>query len=1104
MKKITIVTLFFALTVSQIFAQKIYHKINADVSPYNSELVVIDTILFGDNFGTDTVFELNAALKITGVKNGAVTFIKKIKTREDVGMDRNNETEPLEISKYLLEINNAGKPVIIEYKGTIDSPIEQSEENYQRGFSQSPGIICEKGVYLAGSTYWVPTFNEKLFGFELSADLPEGWSCVSQGERKTRGGKYFWHSPEPQEEAFLIAAKFTEYEKNAGAVKAMAFLRAPDEALADKYLETTAQYLEMYSGMLGAYPYKKFALVENFWETGYGMPSFTLLGEKIIRFPFILHSSYPHELLHNWWGNSVYVDFSKGNWCEGITAYMADHLIKEQRGAGAEYRRSTLQRFTDYVNSENDFPAAEFKSRYDGASEAIGYGKTLMMWHMLRQAVGDENFLKSFGKFYRDYKFKFASFDDIKNSFETVTGENFDWFFKQWVERKGAPQLALTNAVKEKTDGGFVVKFQIEQIQPEEPFVLDVPVALFSSDKFVKKKFRLSSRKQTFTITTKFAPVKIAVDPQFDVMRRLSPEEIPPALTKAFGSKNVYCILPSESEYKDEYKKIAESWIKRKQGKILFDNEVNNIPQGATVWIFGRGNKWTPYVNENLKIYSSEIGKDSLAINGKKFGYADKSFVLTVRNSSDNKNAVVWLATENKAAVPGLIRKLPHYGKYSYLAFEGDEPVNVFKGAWESVNSPLVYRFSDAETSARLPEEKALAYLKPVFSGKRMLGHVRYLASAEMKGRGLGTSELAEAAEYIKRQFEQSGLKPAFNGSYFQKWEEPIDGKNFEIINVAGYIPGSADSLKNAPLIISAHYDHLGLGWPDVYKGNEGKIHFGADDNASGVAVILELAKILGKNYKPARPVYFVAFSGEEEGLKGSQHFVNNLPEPIAADKIIADLNFDTVGRLNGKKIMILNSETAREWKFIFMGTDYVTGIKTDLIKQQLDASDQKAFIEKGIPAVQFFGGPNKDYHKPTDTVDKIDVAGLVKVATVGKEVLDYLANRTEPLTSLVGKNKPVRKAQSGGKARKVKTGVVPDFSFDGKGVKVSDLIENSPAQKAGMKTGDVIVKVNDTAITDLRSYSNVLKKFSPGEKAVFNVLRNGKQIRLEVVFEAK
>ena len=158
------------------------------------------------------------------------------------------------------------------------------------------------------------------------------------------------------EEAYLIAAPFTEYTRQAGDVTAMAFLRTPDDALAEKYLEATAQYIEMYRQLIGPYPFDKFALIENFWETGYGMPSFTLLGEKIIRFPFILHSSYPHEILHNWWGNSVYVDWETGNWCEGLTAYMADHLIKEGQRRGAEYRRDTLKSYRSFVTDARDVP----------------------------------------------------------------------------------------------------------------------------------------------------------------------------------------------------------------------------------------------------------------------------------------------------------------------------------------------------------------------------------------------------------------------------------------------------------------------------------------------------------------------------------------------------------------------------------------------------------------------------------------------------------------------------------------------------------------------------------------------------------------------------
>jgi hypothetical protein len=232
-------------------------------------------------------------------------------------MDRDAPGVPVNV--YRVEGVNPGQDLTLDlqYEGAINFSVRQSGGEYARSFSQSPGLIEARGVFLAGSTYWVPRVDDALVTYTLSVEVPAGWRSVSQGERTASerspsGVLERWSVTTPTEEVHLIAAPFTEYSRDAGAVKAMAFLRKPDKALADRYLDATAQYLEMYRGLLGPYPYSKFALVENFWETGYGMPSFTLLGEQVIRFPFILHSSYPHELLHNWWGNGVFVDFAGG------------------------------------------------------------------------------------------------------------------------------------------------------------------------------------------------------------------------------------------------------------------------------------------------------------------------------------------------------------------------------------------------------------------------------------------------------------------------------------------------------------------------------------------------------------------------------------------------------------------------------------------------------------------------------------------------------------------------------------------------------------------------------------------------------------------------
>ncbi len=1112
-----LIVLFNIVVIAQ--TKKIHHEITAKVFPQNSYIEVTDEIRVPPELSENTIkFKLNANLKPLLKTKGIRLIITGVNVpAKDIGMDRDDagNKNKLLLNEYELLLKKdfpAGVKFKLVYKGKIHSPVKQSEENYQRGFSESPGIIDTLGIYLAGSTYWVPQFKDQLITFNLKTVLPKGWKSVSQGKRTESKNEIdfhidVWNSPEPQEEVFLIGAKFTEYQYPVGNVLAMAFLRTPDESLANKYLETTAQYLEMYRQLIGPYPYWKFALVENFWETGYGMPSFTLLGQKIIRFPFILHSSYPHELLHNWWGNSVYVDFKNGNWCEGLTAYMADHLIKEQRGKGVEYRRSTLQKFTDYVNVKNDFPLKKFISRYNASSEAIGYGKSLMMWHMLRIKTGDENFVKSFQHFYRNYKFKVASFDDIRKSFEEITGENFKPFFEQWVNRKGAPVLNLKNIEVKPLRDFYDVTIELEQTQSGDAFAIDIPVYILTSEGMHPEKVSMNKKNERFSINVKSKPLRVYIDPYYDVFRKVDPNEVPPALSTAYGAKKSLIVLPANSSDKKLYEKFVQNWINKKEDRfdVVTDDEVETLPENKSVWILGFENKFLNQFGNIIKKYDAAVLKNSVKFGKKEIPAENKSFIISARNPKNVKEVFVFFSVNNEKAIPGLVRKLPHYGKYSYLAFEGDEPTNIEKGQWKTVNSPLIKTLnkSAGDVKPKFPERKALAKLAPVFSAKRMLEHVNFLASAEMKGRGLGTPELDKAAGYIANEFKKAGLIPSGdNKTYYQNFTHNFKDKGkIEIKNIVGVIPGNDPELKNTYVIISAHYDHLGLGWPDVRKGNKGKIHYGADDNASGVAVLLELAKSLAKSAKPKRTIVFVAFSGEEAGLLGSKYFVKHFP--ATPDNTIADINLDTVGRLEGKKLLILNGNSAREWKFIFMGTDFVTGIPTDLVTQQLDASDQVSFIRNGIPAVQFFSGPNLDYHRPTDTPDKIDADGMVKTATVAKEVINYLADRKEPLNfqgEIASGKKVTKSAVKNKTTRRASTGTIPDFAFNGKGVKIGGLVPSSPAEKAGLQKGDVIKKFNGETVANLRDYSNLLKKHQPGDKVVLTVERNGKTINVELI----
>ena len=1111
-----IILIFAAATALNAQTTLIHHEINALIKPEASYLEVTDQITIDKSLVKEGLkFKLHSALNVE--PNEMIKPLDGTETAEDIGMDLDDagSKSTLQLKEYQVLPSknfNENLQLTVKYKGEIKSPVKQSKENYARGFSESPGIIWEQGVYLAGSTYWVPYFKDELVSFNLTTKSPVGWKTVTIGKRtldEKKGDIHIdkWESPTPQEEVFLIAAPFNEYAYPMGAITAYAFLRTPDEGLANKYLETTAQYMEMYRKLIGPFPYTKFALVENFWETGYGMPSFTLLGEKIIRFPFILHSSYPHELLHNYWGNSVYIDFNTGNWCEGLTAYMADHLIKEQRGQADEYRSETLQKFTNYVTPQNDFPLNKFKSRHDSPSEAIGYGKTSMVFHMLRRKVGDEQFTRAFQVFYRNNKFKRASFDDIRKSFEEVSGKDLKWYFDQWINRTGAPKIVLENVKVNSARGSQNVSFTLEQLQNEDVFYLDVPVVVVTKGGNKYQTVEMNDRKVTYSITVNDEPLEILVDPQFDLMRILDPKESPPTFTKAYGSDQTLIILPS-SDHKnyDLYKNFVDLWTSGNENKfdVNSEKEVDELPSNKTVMLFGENNKFASVVNNSLQQYNSEIMNSGIKYGKREIPFEDNSFFISVVNPKNDNEVITLLSIGNKNAVEGLNNKLPHYGKYSYLAFNGSEPTNVDKGIWPVNNSPLFYKINSMapDVAVKFEQRKALAELAPVFSADRMMETVKYLASDELKGRGIGTPELDKAADYIARKFEEYGLLPGSDdGTYFQTWtQDVLDKKNLTLKNVVGIIPGTNSDLSDA-VIISAHYDHLGMGWPYVKKGNEGKIHNGADDNASGVAVMLELAKSLGKTAKPGRTIIFIAFTAEEAGLVGSRYFAANYKK-YPVDKIFAIINLDTVGRLFGNKLMVLNSNTAREWKFIFMGTDFTTGIPTELVTQDLDASDQTAFIEKGVPGIQlFYTGVKSDYHVPEDDADKIDADGLVKVATVSKEVLEYLAERPNPIP-FTGTKKEGSDKQSDTKPtteRRASTGAMPDFAFSGEGVRISGVSDDSPAAKAGLQKGDVITACNGKHIKNLTDYSNFLKEHKPGDTVKFTIDRGGESKEVSV-----
>ncbi|HNH52021.1 MAG TPA: M1 family aminopeptidase, partial [Nitrosomonas sp.] len=564
---LTMIYSLFAMSASA-SDETFHHQMQITLIPSASEIQVTSTIqvpkhLLKSDSETKLDFSLHADLSITEMNGAKLSPQQKINTLL---------ARPVPVKRYTVTLPAQQNSFQLSFQGKIHHTVQGPGEEYARSFSYTPGLISEEGVFLANSTAWYPQFENAMVSFQLEVKVPQDWDAVSQGtllseQKSSTTQQVVWEEKHPQDDIYLIAGRFERYTQPATTtITSYVYLRGSDKALAQKYLDTTAQYIAMYNKLLGPYPYTKFALVENFWETGYGMPSFTLLGPKVVRFPFILHTSYPHEILHNYWGNGVFVDYTQGNWSEGLTAYLADHLVAEQGRKGEEYRRDVLQKYTDFVNKEKDFPIKQFTSRHSSSSEAVGYGKTMMFFHMLRQTLGDDDFVRLLRAFYQQYKFKQATFQDLLASINHYTRSDFTPFFAQWINQSGAPNLHLQEAQAEPAANGFRLKVTLKQTQPGKPYDLTLPIAIHleGQPQAYQHSIKLNQTVQTISIDLPQRPVRVDIDPQFDVFRRLDSREIPAALSQGFGAENALVILPSKADpaLLQAYQQLAANWQK--------------------------------------------------------------------------------------------------------------------------------------------------------------------------------------------------------------------------------------------------------------------------------------------------------------------------------------------------------------------------------------------------------------------------------------------------------------------------------------------------------------------------------------------------------------
>jgi aminopeptidase N len=668
-------------------AESIHHQLNVSLNPAENSISVSDIVQLPA--GTvSTEFSLRNGLTVEAVGAELTPLIES-------GTGR--------LRHYRINRLPADGKVQLSYAGKIIS------EKTVGPFAMPESVLDAENVYLDAGSAWLPVFrNLPLYTFSLHVEAQQNWQIISQGKRIDVSGGYTFDMPQPQDDIYLIGGPYRRYSKVYDGIEIVVYLSEADAELAADYLKTSAHYISLYSDWIGRYPYAKFAVVENRWQTGYGMPSFTLLGSRVIRLPFILNTSLPHEILHNWWGNGVYIDFSRGNWSEGLTAYMSDHFNSEQQGKGREYRRKALERYANFAAKQSDFALAEFRSRHDEASQAIGYSKALMLFHMIRKQSGDNVFNSNIRQFWQRYKFRYANFVDLIQQLYTDSAAGNDKrverFIDQWLIRTGAPEISLDNVSVDKKDDGFLLSIEVSQQQQGPVYELQLPIeiSLQGETNKYRENILLTEKNNRIIFTFDKQPVALTLDPDYDVFRLLNTNERPATLGRLFGAKKQLLVMPADAttEQLSAWRQLAAAWSRRYNNvELVFDDAIKTIPEGTALWLLGWNNRLLKdrqkYLTSTSEMSSQDAFSQALTgttatIDGKLL-HADEYAVILL-DADNRRTPLGFIGAQDPGTIAAIAGKLPHYSTYGTLVFQLPEVNNIIKKHLPVLDSPMSWK----------------------------------------------------------------------------------------------------------------------------------------------------------------------------------------------------------------------------------------------------------------------------------------------------------------------------------------------------------------------------------------------------------------------------
>ena len=566
-----------------------------------------------------------------------------------------------------------GAPLRIDYRGVL--PTLDPALDYRRVLQALPPMVSPAGSFLHAGSGWYPQ-PAPLFSYRVRLSLPGAQRGLVPGRleeehlparprERYRAVFAFEHAAEGID---LMAGPYEVREKrvarpHAEPLRLRTYFYPDLEPLAEGYLEDSARYIARYEKEIGKYPFAGFSVVASPLPTGFGMPTLTYLGAQVLRLPFIRATSLGHEVLHNWWGNGVYVDYERGNWSEGLTTFMADYAYKEDAST-QDARAMRLAWLRDYaaVPAGEQQSLAGFRSRAHGAAAAVGYGKSAMVFLMLRDLIGADAFGSGIRRFWSAQRFRVASWDDLRRAFEESSGRPLNVFFAQWVERAGAPEVRVESARVGPVNGHLKLQMTLAQSAPA--YALRVPIEIVGPRGPQTRVVELDHRRQMVDLALTTMPAGLRLDPELRLWRQLEPAQLPPILRQ-------WILAPAP-------RLAIASPALHSEAMALAVRTFENAPKPIALEEVRRGTQPVLLVGLHPDI-DRALAEFGLPPRPRRLADRGSAQVWTVRRGAvDPPLAVV--SARDAAALLALRRPLPHYGAQSYLAFEGSRAIE--RGIW--------------------------------------------------------------------------------------------------------------------------------------------------------------------------------------------------------------------------------------------------------------------------------------------------------------------------------------------------------------------------------------------------------------------------------------